>query len=397
MDIQTTAEIPVIIEPDVNNRKKKWILAIIGLAILTAIVIILSQTTRGRTDVGDELTPTVSPTETPVITATPTPSTTTLSWKQYEGTELGVNFSYPADYSVTKAQGPFASDNNDWYYKISSPDGYMEITILRGYASWVKQNTTTKKETYGSITVAPLTYKINGKSYTSRYNYDAEGSPCTDNSSNSSLGSNTSQYWEIDKKITIDYQLSANQDCSKIYHQASDIEKDIAKQIIESIKLTSAAKVYVPTPTATETPTASVTPTDTSKADQWVIPVGATATGYDVWVNADNTGSPTLAIDGVYTTSWTINSLGSITFDLGETKTIKSIDILGAGSVSSGNYANVYVDSTQVLSHTLFSPYSSGGKTISPTDGRYIKYELLDTPGSTWGGISEIRVLVETK
>jgi hypothetical protein len=59
----------------------------------------------------------------------------------------------------------------------------------------------------------------------------------------------------------------------------------------------------------------------------WLQPASAIAAGSTVWNGAWYTGSPSYAIDGNSLTKWTYNGLGSITFDLGTSRTIKGVDV----------------------------------------------------------------------
>lgn len=132
----------------------------------------------------------------------------------------------------------------------------------------------------------------------------------------------------------------------------------------------------------------------------WVSPIDATASGYTIWGGTWYTGPPSLAIDGIDFTSWTLNGMGEITFDLGSEKVVRGIEMYRGGHVTNGNTVNVYVDEKQVLSNEQFS-YSSNIRYFTPVRGRFVKYQTVALPHNkylqiaSWSEISVFKVFVE--
>ncbi|NQT31021.1 MAG: discoidin domain-containing protein [Deltaproteobacteria bacterium] len=143
--------------------------------------------------------------------------------------------------------------------------------------------------------------------------------------------------------------------------------------------------------------TAIVPPTPTT---EWLIPISAVASGYDVWGDTWYTGPPSLSIDDDEITAWTLNDMGEITFDLGSEKLISGIEAYWGGHVTNGNTVNVYVGNLQVLGNKQFGA-TSNIMYFGPVYGRYVKYQTVAFPHNEylqiadWSEIAEFKVLVE--
>ena len=133
----------------------------------------------------------------------------------------------------------------------------------------------------------------------------------------------------------------------------------------------------------------------------WRTPVAAEASGYTVWGGTWYTGSPELSIDGDRITAWTLNDMGTITFDLGSEFVIGGIDAHWDGSVSNGNTVNVYIDGERVITEEQFGA-TSNVRYFSPIRGRYVTYETVPLPHNqllqiaTWSELAEFSVLTTT-
>ena len=136
--------------------------------------------------------------------------------------------------------------------------------------------------------------------------------------------------------------------------------------------------------------------------EEWIAPVSAHASGYTVWGNTWYTGIPEFAIDGNFITSWTLNDMGEIIFDLGVIRRVKGIEAYWGGSVTNGNTINVFVDDIQVLHNEKFGA-TNNKRYFNPIRGRYIKYQTVSLPHNvllqvaTWSEISEFRVLIKSE
>lgn len=136
--------------------------------------------------------------------------------------------------------------------------------------------------------------------------------------------------------------------------------------------------------------------------NHWVVPEEAVASDYTVWGDTWYTGPAEYAIDENPITSWTLNSMGWIEFDLGSPKLIRSIRATWGGSVSNGNVVNIYIDGVKVLSEEVFGA-TTNTRNIYPRTGRFVRYETVPLPHNewqqvaTWSELSEFRVLVEVE
>jgi len=137
-----------------------------------------------------------------------------------------------------------------------------------------------------------------------------------------------------------------------------------------------------------------------NQSGQWIIPVDVKASGYTEWAETWYTGPPKFAIDDNEITKWTLNDMGEIVFDLGETKNIKGIEAYWNGSVSNGNTVNIFIDGNLILTEEQFGSTRNIRK-FDSLPGRYIKYQTVAQPHNeflqiaTWSEINEFKVLVE--
>jgi len=118
--------------------------------------------------------------------------------------------------------------------------------------------------------------------------------------------------------------------------------------------------------------------------------------GSTQWAGTWYTGKSEFAIDGDPNTKWTYRGLGGITFDLGELKIISSLNISFNGSVSNGNYAEIYVDGDKITEgiQRFSTTWSLGGKI-----GRFIEYRTVPKEHysgqiATWSEVAEAKVEV---
>lgn len=127
-----------------------------------------------------------------------------------------------------------------------------------------------------------------------------------------------------------------------------------------------------------------------------LIPVTAIADGFTIWGGTWYTGSPLLSIDTNPITAWTYNALGSITYDLGSTFLIDNINVSFSGSVSNGNYVELYVND-QLVSEGI-QPSGLKAWDIADVSGRYITYKTIAKPHNeylqiaSWSEIAEFSV-----
>ena len=130
-----------------------------------------------------------------------------------------------------------------------------------------------------------------------------------------------------------------------------------------------------------------------------ISPVVSDVVGETNWGGTWYTGYSSFAVDGNSVTKWTYEGLGMITFDLGKNFNIDAINISFDGSVSNGNYVNIYVDDVVVASG--IQPAYTKTWDIEDTVGRYVSYETVSEPHNeylqvaTWSEISEITVLAQ--
>ena len=130
-----------------------------------------------------------------------------------------------------------------------------------------------------------------------------------------------------------------------------------------------------------------------------ISPVVSDVVGETNWGGTWYTGYSSFAVDGNSVTKWTYEGLGMITFDLGKNFNIDAINISFNGSVSNGNYVNIYVDDVVVASG--IQPAYTKTWDIEDTVGRYVSYETVSEPHNeylqvaTWSEISEITVLAQ--
>ena len=129
----------------------------------------------------------------------------------------------------------------------------------------------------------------------------------------------------------------------------------------------------------------------------WHKPLSAEASGFTVWGGTWYTGPPELAIDSDPITAWTLNDMGTITFDLGADFLIGGIDAYWGGNVTNGNTVNVYVDGKRVVAEAQFGA-TSNVRLFTPVQGRYVTYETVALPHNqflqiaTWSEIAEFAV-----
>lgn len=130
---------------------------------------------------------------------------------------------------------------------------------------------------------------------------------------------------------------------------------------------------------------------------QWISPISAQASGETPW--AWYTGPASFAIDNDPLTAWTYRGLGTITFDLGVERDISAISVTWGGSVTSGNVANVYIDSVLVVDRAVLGAWSNVIQ-FPAIRGRVIAYETLPLPHNqygqvaTWSEVGEFRVQI---
>ncbi len=139
---------------------------------------------------------------------------------------------------------------------------------------------------------------------------------------------------------------------------------------------------------------------DAQQFTQWVTPSSATASGHTVWGGTSYTGPAALSIDQNTTTTWTLEGMGWIDFDLGSSKVIRGVEAYWGGNVSNGNTINIYIDGVKVVSN-----FKCGATTntipITPRSGRVVRYETVALPHNvynqiaTWSEIAEFKVLIE--
>lgn len=130
-----------------------------------------------------------------------------------------------------------------------------------------------------------------------------------------------------------------------------------------------------------------------------ISPVVSDVVGETNWGGTWYTGDSEFAVDGNNITKWTYEGLGRITFDMGANFNIDAITVSFNGSVSNGNYVNIYVDDTVVASGV--QPASTKRWDIEDTVGRYVSYETIAKPHNeylqvaTWSEISELTILAQ--
>lgn len=134
----------------------------------------------------------------------------------------------------------------------------------------------------------------------------------------------------------------------------------------------------------------------TTVTTRWIIPNGASASGFTAY---GGTGQASFAIDGNYGTTWTLNSMGYIDFDLGSSRRILGIDASWSGRTINGNNVNVYVDGIKVLTNNQFLA-SQNIRYFPAATGRIIRYETVALPNyygqiADWSEIAEFRAFVE--
>lgn len=130
-----------------------------------------------------------------------------------------------------------------------------------------------------------------------------------------------------------------------------------------------------------------------------VTPVVVSVSGETQWANTWYTGDADFAVDGDNITKWTYEGLGEITFDLGKDHIIDSVFVTFNGSVSNGNYVNLYIDDLLVASGR--QPAGPKNWDIKDTIGRFVTYETVAEPHNdylqiaSWTEISELTILAQ--
>ena len=139
--------------------------------------------------------------------------------------------------------------------------------------------------------------------------------------------------------------------------------------------------------------------TSNAQTTEWISPMYASASGY---TTLGIQGPPSNAIDASENTSWTLEAMGHIDFDLGRTNLVRGIEAYWGGHVSNGNTVNIYVDGVMVLTNQQFGS-TRNIRYFPGIRGRHIRYQtvpLPHIPGSgqiaTWSEVGNFRVFVET-
>jgi hypothetical protein len=136
---------------------------------------------------------------------------------------------------------------------------------------------------------------------------------------------------------------------------------------------------------------------EAARADlsEYISPVSATASSYTVWAGTDYTGPADFAIDGNTWTSWTLNGLGWIEFDMGQEYVMDGIRTTIGGHTTPFNQFDLYIDGLKVLEDGINEVYGSIVYYSFPeVTGQYVTYVTKDMGEwySNWSEIGEFSV-----
>jgi len=189
-------------------------------------------------------------------------SAANVKWKKYVIPEIGLEFSYPTNFNVSKSITLTPEGNTSWWeYNLEGPhEGIFSVLITEGtlnQESWTRL----EKDENKSVrhTAKPITLTLFGRNIPSRYRSFGEGFPCDELPSEQSAsrivyGWVENHFWVAGTLFYVTYSFGETKnDCSP-KESTLLYPEDIAfaKRIIESIRFVN-APIFTPTPVSTVT------------------------------------------------------------------------------------------------------------------------------------------------